>query len=78
MTDENLPRTQMEAVAAGSMLYFTGRPCKRGHQSPRYAVDTRCRQCNRERCASRQSGIRIIMRGHRAAALAAAAAEKGA
>ena len=36
------------AADAGLSLYFTGKPCKRGHLSPRYVVNGSCSECNAE------------------------------
>lgn len=40
-----LPQTEAVMLAEGGRLYFTGRPCKRGHVSPRDA-NRCCTQCN--------------------------------
>lgn len=37
-----LPATRREAKGAG--MYFTGKPCKNGHISPRYSMGC-CRAC---------------------------------
>lgn len=36
------------ALAAGTTFYFTGKPCKHGHTSTRYAVTGGCVQCMRD------------------------------
>jgi hypothetical protein len=35
------------ALAAGDMFYFTGKPCKRGHISPRYVMTKICLECGK-------------------------------
>lgn len=40
-----LPQTEAVMRAEGGNLYFTGRPCKRGHVSPRGA-NRECTKCN--------------------------------
>lgn len=37
--------TRADAIAQGSKHYFTGRPCKQGHISPRIARSRKCVQC---------------------------------
>ena len=44
--DNGLPRTRAEAKAAGSARYFTGKPCKHGHISPRFTSNRRCVECS--------------------------------
>jgi len=39
------------ALAKGMTLYFTGRPCPRGHVSPRIVKGWACLACHRERLA---------------------------
>lgn len=36
---------KMEARASGAIHYSTGKPCKRGHTSPRYASNGCCVEC---------------------------------
>lgn len=43
MTD--LPATRKEAQELGARRYFTGRPCSRGHISPRHTVNKVCVEC---------------------------------
>lgn len=40
-----LPQSERIMLAEGGNLYFTGRPCNRGHISPRGA-NRECTQCN--------------------------------
>ena len=40
------PRTK--ALADGERFYYTGKPCKHGHYSNRYAYNSVCVQCNKE------------------------------
>lgn len=39
------PKTRAEAAAAGEKYYFTGRPCKNGHNAPRYTKNGICKEC---------------------------------
>lgn len=49
--DETFPSTRDEAIRVGARFYFTGAPCKRGHVAARYAANTTCLECQRERKA---------------------------
>ena len=40
-----LPRTRKAAKKAGLPFYFTGKPCKHGHLSPRKVVNWTCHKC---------------------------------
>ncbi len=40
-------KPRREAIIAGAVFYDTGKPCKRGHEAPRYAVSGICRECQR-------------------------------
>lgn len=46
-----IPVTRAEAIAAGERLYFTGRPCKRGHLAPRMVANRLCVECNKAACS---------------------------
>lgn len=41
----DLPKTPVEAKAAGSKYYFTGIACKRGHVAPRQTSNAVCAEC---------------------------------
>lgn len=43
-----LPKTWEEAARSGSKYYYTGKPCVRGHKSPRYTRGAGCVECQRE------------------------------
>jgi len=47
------PATQSEAVRQGVTYYFTGKPCKHGHLSERFAQNRNCRECLRLRNRAR-------------------------
>lgn len=53
----SMPATALRARQLGLMHYFTGKPCKRGHISPRYATSGNCSQCIAEKRG--QTRIRI-------------------
>lgn len=36
------------AIAAGETTYFTGKPCKKGHVSPRFVSGSQCIECNNQ------------------------------
>jgi hypothetical protein len=42
-----LPKTAKAAKAIGSLHYFTGKPCKRGHVSHKFASTLQCAACQR-------------------------------
>lgn len=42
----DLPSTPKEALACGSVYYFTGKPCPRGHVSKRTASSATCVECD--------------------------------
>lgn len=41
-----LPTSPKEAIAAGHKTYFTGKPCKNGHNAIRYVANRHCSECN--------------------------------
>ena len=43
---EKLPKTIKEAREKGTRLYFTGKPCLRGHITERYTKNSNCLGCN--------------------------------
>lgn len=53
---ETLPQSKESAALAGSLFYFSGEPCRRGHMSPRYTNGGSCKACSKmhtdERTAS--------------------------
>lgn len=54
--DNNLPRTRAEAKESGSLRYFTGKPCRNGHTSPRNTSNQICVTCDIEwRLKNRES-----------------------
>jgi len=42
-----LPSSAKDAELIGSRFFFTGKPCKRGHVTPRYTKASTCVQCQR-------------------------------
>lgn len=44
---DGLPRSRAEAIDAGVKKYFTGKPCKWGHVSPRMVSNRRCCDCQK-------------------------------
>ena len=53
MEKRKYPASQAEALRQNVTYYYTGRPCKHGHLSERFAKNRNCREClrirNRER-----------------------------
>lgn len=47
MNETYLP-TRKEALAAGHMFYYTGRPCKHGHLTRRYTISETCETCKKK------------------------------
>lgn len=45
----NLPKSRKEALEVGSNKYYTGKPCKNGHDEPKYTDRSLCVRCNYER-----------------------------
>ena len=39
--------SRKEARLAGESLYYTGKPCRKGHDSPRYVSSGQCVECKR-------------------------------
>lgn len=50
----HLPKTADEAKAKGAKMVFTGEPCRRGHYSPRYAVNMNCVACQKQMVKDRR------------------------
>ena len=40
-----LPKSRAEAIQVGSPVYQTGKPCKRGHTTPRETIGGECMEC---------------------------------
>lgn len=41
-------KTRRQAAQAGENKYYTGRPCSKGHDGPRYTATGACCKCNSE------------------------------
>jgi len=52
-------KTRRQAAKDGDRHYRTGRPCREGHDSPRYTCNGVCVACNREA----QQAYRAELRG---------------
>lgn len=50
--------TRQQAKARGLKLYFTGKPCLRGHIDERWTVSGLCLQCGRDHVLTRQRANR--------------------
>ena len=53
MEKRKYPASQAEALRQGVTYYFTGKPCKHGHLSERFAQNRNCRECLRIRNRAR-------------------------
>lgn len=58
--DSEAAALRAAAKAAGAKTFDTGRPCKNGHVSPRYAGDGKCVACIAERNAARNSDPEFV------------------
>jgi hypothetical protein len=65
MNTDGMPATRQDAINAGARHYFTGKPCLRGHLSPRYTESCNCLQCYVERIEAKRLRIRAIVGGAR-------------
>jgi hypothetical protein len=45
--------TRQEALAIGYVHYYTGKPCKHGHDSERYTKSRTCIECNQCKVAEK-------------------------
>ena len=53
--------TRMSAAKAGLKRYYTGKQCKRGHDSERWVYNGHCVECTMESNRRRQAEIKRIM-----------------
>lgn len=53
--------TRMSAAKAGLKRYYTGKQCKRGHDSERWVYNGHCVECTMESNRRRQEEIKQIM-----------------
>ena len=53
MEERKFPKSQSEALRQDVTYYFTGKPCKHGHYSERFAKNRNCRECLRIRNRNR-------------------------
>lgn len=58
---------RIDARAAGATHYFTGKPCKKGHVAPRFACNSACAVCEKQRVGSNQEYHRAKNRAWRIA-----------
>lgn len=61
--------TRLEALERGEVYYSTGKPCRRGHNSDRFASNGSCRECLRIQQAASLNNAKVA-RGRRNLALA--------
>ncbi|EPK1614760.1 hypothetical protein QBG35_001722 [Klebsiella pneumoniae] len=53
--------TRTEAATCGLKRYYTGKPCKHGHDSERWVHNGHCVQCTMETNKRRQAEIKRLM-----------------
>lgn len=51
------PKTRKAAIALLKTVYYTGKPCPKGHDSLRYTLSSACKQCLYEAKAAAQRRI---------------------
>ena len=56
-SEQAQPLTRSKAKAAGARFYFTGKACRHGHESTRYASSGQCFECVRTRAIEKQNEI---------------------
>lgn len=52
--------SRQDAIRAGLMHYYTGKPCRNGHQSHRYTTTGGCKECIYQHNAAQRREIRSI------------------
>lgn len=52
-----LPSTQKDALATGSVTYFTGQACRNGHVAPRNARKGKCLRCLADKQSRRRERV---------------------
>lgn len=53
--------TRIEAARAGAKRYYTGRPCKHGHDSERWVYNGHCVACTMETNRRTREKIKRLM-----------------
>ncbi len=66
MTHDTLPTTRKDAKASGSLKYFPGTTCKRGHTTDRYTSSGGCVICSYEDTNNRDKQYSQLRRERRA------------
>lgn len=61
------PTSRVEALAVGAKLYFSGKPCARGHVAGRYVTNYGCQRCLHEDSIARTRILRASDSDYRAA-----------
>jgi hypothetical protein len=54
-----LPETALRANQIGTPMYYTGKPCVRGHLSPRYASSANCIECIEQKRSIAGKNMRV-------------------
>lgn len=65
-----------EAIEAGNAFYSPGLECANGHVAERFVSNSKCRECNRERCEKTSGVDRSALDAAKAERLAAATAKR--
>ena len=58
--------TRKIAIEKGEMTYYTGKPCKHGHDSPHYVTGGGCVQCGKARTIAERKATKEAIRKARA------------
>lgn len=61
-------QTREQAIEAGDPIYYTGKPCKHGHLSERYTINSTCAECQRHKSRVNQQRARASIRARQEAA----------
>jgi len=57
--------SQRQAAARGMARFYTGRPCRRGHDAERYVAGGNCVECHREDKRAKDAEVRRLQRAAR-------------
>lgn len=54
-------KTRREAANSGEVRYYTGRPCRNGHETFRYTSTGNCSACSKDRAHQFSEQVRTAM-----------------
>ena len=64
-SNTKLCASRAEALASDDTRYFTGKPCHKGHISPRYVSNKQCCKCNAAKSRQRETKLCATNPSHR-------------